>query len=101
MFDTLLIKASEGFVSHFSNPVSEFPLTYHSELIDKDPVSEAPGCFTQPSTCELVIVRNSHVGPWRLAPSSSAKRSTDGPYGVVASLPPAIEDASCIDHSYQ
>ena len=40
MFETLLIKAIRGFLSYFSNPVSEFPLTYHSELIDEDSASE-------------------------------------------------------------
>jgi hypothetical protein len=74
MFDMLLIKAIQGIVSHFSNPVSEFPLTYHSELIDKDSVSEAPRCITQPSTCELVIVRNSHG--WALAPGAVDQRQT-------------------------
>jgi hypothetical protein len=26
----------EGFLAYFNNPVSEFPLTYHSELINED-----------------------------------------------------------------
>jgi hypothetical protein len=36
MFETLLIKPIRGFLSYFSNSVSEFPSTYHSELIDED-----------------------------------------------------------------
>ena len=38
MFKTPLIKAIRGFLSYFSNPVNEFPLTYRSELIDEDSV---------------------------------------------------------------
>ena len=34
--ETLLIKAIRGLLSYFSNPVSEFPLTYHCELLDED-----------------------------------------------------------------
>jgi hypothetical protein len=41
MFETLLIKAIRGFLSYFSNPVSELPLTYHRELIDDDSASGA------------------------------------------------------------
>ena len=40
MFETLLIKPIRGFLSYFSDSVSEFPSTYHSELIDED---SAPG----------------------------------------------------------
>jgi hypothetical protein len=43
MFETLLINAIRGFLSYFSNPVSEYPLTYHSELIDEDSASGAKG----------------------------------------------------------
>jgi hypothetical protein len=35
MFETLLIKPIRGFLSYFSNPMSEFPLAYQSELIDE------------------------------------------------------------------
>lgn len=36
-FETeLLMRVIEGFVGHLGNPVSEFPLIYHSGLIDKD-----------------------------------------------------------------
>ena len=35
MFETLLIKAIRCFLSYFNNPVSGFPLTYQSELIDE------------------------------------------------------------------
>jgi hypothetical protein len=46
MFETLLIEAIlieaiRGFLSYFSNPVSEFP--YHSELIDEDSTLSASG----------------------------------------------------------
>jgi hypothetical protein len=41
MFKTLLIKAIRGFLSYFSNPASDFPSTYHSELIDEDQVPGA------------------------------------------------------------
>jgi hypothetical protein len=40
MFE-FLIEAIQSFLSYFSNPVSEFPLTYHSELINKDSASGA------------------------------------------------------------
>ena len=36
MSGTLLIKPIQGFLSYFSDSVSEFPSTYHSELIDED-----------------------------------------------------------------
>ena len=39
VFETLSTKPIRA--SYFINPMSEFPLTYRSELIDKDPVSEA------------------------------------------------------------
>jgi hypothetical protein len=39
MFETVLIKATRAFLSYFSNQMSEFPSTYHSELIDKDSAS--------------------------------------------------------------
>jgi hypothetical protein len=35
MSETPLIKASRGFLSHFSHPVSEFPLTYNRELVNE------------------------------------------------------------------
>lgn len=35
VLEVLLIKAIRDFLSYFSNPVSEFSLTYHSELIDE------------------------------------------------------------------
>lgn len=35
-FQTLLIKPIQTILSCFSDPVSEFPLTYHCELIDED-----------------------------------------------------------------
>ena len=38
MFEKSLIKAIRGFLSYFSNPVSEISLTYRSELIDEDSV---------------------------------------------------------------
>ena len=34
MVKTLLIVAIREFLGYFSNPVREFPLAYHSELID-------------------------------------------------------------------
>ena len=37
MFKTLLIKAVQGFLVYFSNPVSEFSLTYHHDL-NKNPM---------------------------------------------------------------
>jgi hypothetical protein len=37
MFKTLLIKAVQGFLIYFSNPVSEFSLTYHHNL-DENPM---------------------------------------------------------------
>jgi hypothetical protein len=40
MFETLLIKAIQGFISYFSNPENELPLTYHSELINGYSASE-------------------------------------------------------------
>jgi hypothetical protein len=36
MFQTLLIKPIRKILSCFGDPVSEFPLTYHCELIDED-----------------------------------------------------------------
>jgi hypothetical protein len=36
MFETFLIKTIRGFLSYFSNPMSEFCLTYRCELIDED-----------------------------------------------------------------
>ena len=36
MVESLLIITIREFLGYFSNPVSEFPLTYHSELIDGD-----------------------------------------------------------------
>jgi hypothetical protein len=36
VFERLLIKAIQGFLSDFSSLVSELPLTYHSKLIDED-----------------------------------------------------------------
>ena len=39
MVETLLIITIREFLGYFSNPVSEFPLTYHCELIDGDSAS--------------------------------------------------------------
>lgn len=36
MFETIMIEPIRGFLSNFSNPVSEFPMTYRCELIDED-----------------------------------------------------------------
>ena len=36
MFESLSIKPIQGFLSHFSNPENDFPLTYHSVFIDED-----------------------------------------------------------------
>jgi hypothetical protein len=40
MFETVtvLIKAIRGYIVYFSNPVSEFLLTYHREFIDEDSI---------------------------------------------------------------
>jgi hypothetical protein len=46
MFEMPLIKAIRGFLSYFSNPVSGFPLTYCSELIDEDSVLFMSGART-------------------------------------------------------
>jgi hypothetical protein len=42
MFETL-IKAIRGFLSYFSDPMSEFSLTYHSEIIDEGSVTFSVG----------------------------------------------------------
>jgi hypothetical protein len=39
---TLLVNAIRGFLSYFSNPVSE-PMTYHSDFIDEDSALQRGG----------------------------------------------------------
>ena len=103
MFETLLIKA---FVSHFSIPVSEFLLTYQSELIDKDSASEKirlTALILSPTIPHMIypFLEIVIVGKLSAEPASYQQSTKEAPTivpvysaGSLALLSATVKDAS-------